>query len=49
MSEDNERINASDGLFCEDPGTVGMNSVGEETPLLSVRNRGKIEEKQAQA
>ena len=40
MSRSNERIN-TDGLFNDSSSQVGMDSVGEETPLLTVRSRGK--------
>ncbi|CAB3989377.1 solute carrier family 12 member 9-like [Paramuricea clavata] len=40
MSRPNERIN-TDGLFNDSSSNVGMDSVGEETPLLTVRSRDR--------
>ena len=42
MSRLREQPLNTDRLDYDNSSHVGMDSVGEETPLLSVRNRGKI-------
>ena len=42
MSQSRESINFSDDLVSGNYPNVGMDSVGEETPLLNVRSRGMV-------